>query len=335
MEKLRNDMISMLMSPLFVQCLAAVAKLKIADHLNDGAKTSNELAKLTETNENALYRLLRLVVSYGIFEEKENRIFELNELGSMLVSSNPNSLYPMARYLNEEDCYFKTFENLLYTIKTGKPAFEKTFNLPFFEYLKQNETSRKNFNRYMVGKFTPVFKSAIKSYDFSQFGSIVDIGGGNGNFILEILNANKNIQGYIFDLLEVKSVADLNIKDAGLSDRCKFIGGDFFTAILQQADAYMMKSIIHDWQDDDAIKILKNCRKIMRGNNKLLIMEQIISPDKPHDAVKLSDMLMLLLFGSKERTKEEFASLLAQADLKINNIFSTDTEFSILEIIPI
>lgn len=328
-------MLSMLHGALLFRCIAIIVKLSIAEHLEGGAKSSSELAILTGMHEKALCRLLRLLVSFGVFSENKEKCFELNELGALLVSSNPESLRPMVKYLDEEGYVSKACDNLFYSIETGGSAFEEVFSLPFFEYLKQNKSSHENFNQYMVGKFTPIFKSVINTYDFSRFRSIIDIGGGNGSFMLEILNANKEIKGYVFDLPELKNAASVNITNATLSDRCQFIGGDFFKDIPRLASIYLMKSIIHDWSDEDALKILKNCRKGMDENSKLLIVEQIIFPNRKRDAIKFSDMMMLVLFGSKERTEKEFKSLLRQARLKINTIIQTDTEFSIIEAIGI
>jgi len=274
-----------------------------------------------------------MLSSYGIFEELDNKIFKLNALGETFVSDDPDSLYPIAIYLNKEDSYFRAFSEILYSIETGKSSFEKVFHTSFFEYLKQNKSSHENFNQYMVGKFTPIFRDVIKKYDFSLFNTIVDIGGGNGNFIFEILKKYKNAHGVIFDLQELRKTVLDNIAKESLTGRCEFIGDDFFITIPKNADLYIMKSIIHDWADNDAIKILNNCYNAMSKNSKLLIIEQIVYHNQSNDCVKLSDMMMLSLFGSKERSKEEFTELLSRAHFKISNILETDTEFSIIEVI--
>jgi hypothetical protein len=311
------------------QAIYAAAKFGIADHLKDGPKTVEELAGATSTNPDALYRLLRALASVGIFTEGEPRHFSLTPLAELLRSDVAGSKRALA--IMSGDLVFRAWAEIDYSISTGKIAFDKVFGKPVFDYLGDHPDKASVFDAAMVGVHGRESSAILDAYDFSGFGVVADIGGGNGSQLTEILKKHTRMQGILFDLPHVVERAKERIRASGLLDRCKLVSGSFFDAVPEGADAYILRHIIHDWDDKKCLTILRNCHRAMRPTNKLLVIESVIPPGNEPFVGKFLDLQMLLIPGGKERTENEYRSMFERACFELSRIVPTGTEVSIIE----
>jgi len=311
------------------QAIYTAAKFAIADHLKDGPKTVGELAGATSTNPDALYRLLRALASVGIFSECESRRFSLTPLAEPLRSNVPGSKRALALMSGDEQ--FRTWAEIDYSVRTGKIAFDKVFGKPIFDYLGEHPDKARIFDAAMVGIHGRESSAILDAYDLSGIGVIADIGGGNGSQITEILTKYPKMKGILFDLPHVIERAKERIQTAGLQDRCRLVPGSFFDAVPEGADAYVLRHIIHDWDEDKCLTILRNCHRAMPPASKLLVIESVIPPGNEPFHGKFLDLVMLLIPGGKERTEVEYRALFERAGFELTRIVPTGTEVSIVE----
>jgi ubiquinone/menaquinone biosynthesis C-methylase UbiE len=311
------------------QSIYAAAKFGIADHLKDGPKTVEELARATATNPDALYRLLRALASVGIFSEGDARQFSLTSLAEPLRSDIAGSKHALALMMGDEQ--FRAWAEIEYSIRTGRIAFDRVFGKPAFDYLAEHPDKARIFDAAMVGVHGREANAILNAYDFSGIGAVADIGGGNGSQLTAILKKHTQMKGILFDLPHVIERAKERIQAAGLLDRCKLVGGSFFDAVPEGADAYLMRHIIHDWDDEKCLTILRNCHRAMRPESKLLVIESVIPPGNEPFIGKFLDLHMLLIPGGKERTEDEYRALYVRAGFKLTRVVATGTEVSIVE----
>lgn len=314
------------------QAIFAVAKLGIADLLKDGPRSASQLAETTSVNPDALYRLLRALASVGIFSEGEPRQFSLTSMAELLQSDAPGSKRALALMSGDEQ--FRAWAEIEYSIQTGRTAFDKVFGKPVFDYLGEHPDKARIFDAAMVGIHGRETSSILEAYDFSGIGLVADIGGGNGSQITSILQKHPTMQGILFDLPHVVQRARPRLDAAGLSGRCQLVSGSFFESVPKGADAYVMRHIIHDWDDEKALTILRSCHAAMSATGKLLVIESIIPAGNEPFGGKLLDLVMLLIPGGKERTADEYQALFAGAGFEISRIVPTGTEISIIEAVP-
>ncbi|PIF46129.1 O-methyltransferase [Chryseobacterium sp. 52] len=308
-------------------CIRTVAQLDIADKLLSGTKTLSELAKDSESDETSLYRLLRAVTSVGIFNEREDGAFELNDFGATLLTDVSGSVKPWA--LANLGEHYPAFGELFYGVKTGKVPFDHAHGVPVWDYYKQNPEAGLNLAKSMAGMSGAVLKTIINAYDFSPYKTLIDIGGGNGALMFAVLDAASQSTGIIFDEPYVVEQT-VNLIPEDLKERCAVVGGSFFEEIPAGADLYTAKWVIHDWNDEESVKILNNIRQAMPNGGKLLIIDSVIpdnSQNKPH-AGKLLDINIMALTTGKERTLSEFKVLVEKAGLTFKRLIQTDTEIS-------
>ena len=311
------------------QAIYAAAKFSVADHLKHGPRSVEELAEATSTNADALYRLLRALASVGIFAEGESRQFSLTPLAEPLQSDVPGSKRALALMSGDEQ--FRAWAEIETSIQTGNTAFEKVFGKPIFEYLGEHPEKARIFDAAMVGIHGRESGAVLDAYDFSGIGVVADIGGGNGSQIIGILQKHTEMKGILFDLPHVIERAKDRIESAGLSGRCELVEGSFFDAVPQGADAYLMRHIIHDWDDEKSLTILQNCHKAMSRDSKLLVVESVIPRGNEPFGGKFLDLVMLLIPGGKERTEDEYRTLLGNAGFELTRVVPTGTEVSIIE----
>jgi len=311
------------------QAIYVAAKLGIADFLKDGAKKVEELARITGVHTNSLHRLLRALASIGIFAERDDRYFELTPMASALQSEVPMSLRPYVMLLGDKS-WWDSWGDLLYSVKTGEAAFDHLFGMDYIEYLEQHPELAQIFNETMRSVSQAHNPAIVASYDFSQFQKIVDVGGGHGSLITTILKANHSLKGVLFDLPHV--VNSIDQLDAEIGKRCEVISGDFFKEVPDGGDLYILKQIIHDWDEEASIKILKNCHKVMPEHGRILVIDAIIEPGNAPNITKFFDLHMLVTApGGMERTKSEFRSLFKEAGFEVSKIISTPSTFFIIE----
>lgn len=311
------------------QAIYAAAKFGIADELKDGPRSVEELAEATSTNADALYRLLRALASKGIFTEGDSRRFSLTPLAEPLRSDVPESKRALALMSGDEQ--FRAWAEIAYSIQTGEIAFERVFSKPIFDYLGENPDKAKIFDAAMVGIHGRESDMILDAYDFAGTSVLADIGGGNGSQITGILQRHTSMTGILFDLPHVIERAKDPIRAAGLSNRCELVSGSFFESIPQGADAYMLRHIIHDWDDDKSLTILRNCHQAMSSSSKLLVVESVIPPGNEPFGGKFLDLVMMLIPGGKERTEGEYRALFGDAGFELTRIVPTSTEVSIIE----
>lgn len=311
------------------QAIFAAAKFGIADHLQEGAKSVEDLAAATSTNPDALYRLLRALASRGIFVEMGPKEFALTPLAESLRSDVPGSKRALALMMGDEQ--FRAWGEIEYSIRTGKTAFDKVFGKPIFEYLGEHPEKAKIFDAAMVGIHGRESDAIAAAYDFSNIKVVADIGGGNGSQMIGLLKKCPHLKGILFDLPHVVERAKERIAEAGLADRCELVGGSFFESVPAGADAYLMRHIIHDWDDEKSLTILRNCHKVMTSENRLLVVESVIPPGNEPFGGKLLDLVMLLIPGGKERTEEEYRALYQQAGFNLSRVCPTESEVSVVE----
>jgi len=311
--------------------LYAAITLNVADHLASGPKTMAELAKASGANEDALYRVLRLLASLGIFDEVAPRKFALTPASELLRKDVPGSLRGMAVFL-PDPFHYRVYSEIMHSMTTGKPAGDKAVGMPIFEYLQKNPEYSQVFNDAMTAMSAPVAGAAIEAYDFSGIGTLVDVAGGHGEVLMSILNANPKVRGILADLGHVVEGAKPRIAGAGLSDRMQAVACDFFKAVPEGGDAYIMKHIIHDWDDERASVILKNIAKAMGAKKgKVILLESVIASGGTPDLGKFIDIEMLTLPGGRERTAEEFRALFARSGFQMTKVVPTKSPLSVVE----
>ncbi|GIK35412.1 MAG: hydroxyneurosporene-O-methyltransferase [Gammaproteobacteria bacterium] len=312
--------------------LYAAATLGLADQLAAGPKSAAELAKLTHTQPAFLYRLLRALAGLGLFTEGSSQQFALTPLGAALQKNAPGAAYSTVLTL-ASPWFAKASEQLLHTVQTGETGFETAFGVHFFDYLAQDPERVFRFSETMVGVHGAEPAAVAAAYDFSQFATIMDVGGATGNMLAAILKHHAQPRGVLFDMPQVVRDAQPLLKKHGIEQRVSIEAGSFFEGVPAGADAYLLSHIIHDWSEDRCLTILNHCRKAMKPDGKLLIIETVIPPgDAPHPG-KMQDIAMMVLSGGQERTEAEYASLLARAGLRLSRVVPTASEVSVVEVV--
>ncbi len=311
------------------QLIFAAAQLNIADLLQDGPKHYSELAEGSGVDPIALYRLLRALASAGVFTELEGERFELNPLSELLCDDASTSLRAFAVHSGRQ--MYPVWNHLLTTIRTGQTAYQQLYGMSAWEYRQQNPEERQVFDAAMSDLISYTAAAVADAYDFSKFRSIVDVGGGQGALLGSILAANPNLHGTLFDQAQVISGGPAALEAAGLLARCELVGGSFLESVPSGADVYTLSHIVHDWDDPEATKILRACRRAMSAGQILLLIERVIDPAKPRLQETLSDVNMMLALGGCERTRAEYERLLSAAGFQANRLIPTRAPDSILE----
>jgi SAM-dependent methyltransferase len=315
------------------QVIYVAAKLSIPDLLADRPRTSEALAAATDTHAPALYRLLRAVASVGILEEDEARRFSLTPLGTLLRSDVPGSMRAWAVLLGEP--WFRSaWDNLLHSIRTGAAAFEGVHGTEFWAYVGRDPDANALFNTAITSTAPIKANATVEAYDFSEFRVVVDVGGGHGTLLAVILAGHPKIRGVLFDLPHVVEGAGATLRAVGVAGRCEIVGGSFFEAVPAGGDAYVLQTVIHDWDDEPSVRILQNCRRSMGEGAKLLVVEQVVPIGNDYHSSKFDDLNMLVLFQGRERTAEEFRGLLATAGFTLSRILPTSSQWSVVEAVP-
>ncbi|MDP3787877.1 MAG: methyltransferase [Candidatus Chromulinivorax sp.] len=319
---------------ILARAIHVAAGFKIADHLVDGPCHIHELAYKVNADHDALYRLLRLLASNDIFFEDEYQNFSLTPLAMPLISDHTESLQSWLANHDGDEKRWRSYGHMAYSVQTGKPAFNHVFGQGYFDFISQDANMAKSFDEGMRNLSEKEDICIAGCYDFSPYTMVTDIGGGKGGLISAILKLHPTLSGVLYDLPHVQISADAYIFEQNLTSRTHFKSGSFFDEIPFGSDVYVLKRILHDWDDELCIQILSNCRKAMKPGAKLLIIEAIVAPANNRDFAKDVDLAMLVLFGGKERTQKEWEQLLNAANLKLLGVYLTPSMLSILEIVP-
>jgi hypothetical protein len=317
------------------QALYVAAKLGIADLLQEGPQSCTRLAETTQTHAETLYRVLRALASVGVFVEDEEGRFSLTPLAEPLRTEAPGSLRAFAIMLGEPE-HWRAWEGVLHSVRTGQPAFDHVFGIPLFQYFPAHPEAARVFDDAMTSRSAQENTAIIAAYDFTAAHTVVDVGGGQGSLLAAILDVHPNSCGVLFDLPHVLAPVRTRIERAGQAARWVFVAGDFFAAVPTGGDLYLLKKVIHDWDDERAQQILMNCHTAMSGTGRLLLIEPVIPPGNAPSFNKLLDLLMLVWnAGGRERTEHEHQGLLASAGFRLSRVISTRAGVSIIEAVPV
>ena len=314
------------------QMLYVAAKLELADRLSDRPKSVSQLVEETGSHEESLHRLLRALASVGIFEEMDDRHYRMTDMAEYLRKGHPQSLHAAVLMSGSTQ---QIWGELFHSVQTGQSGFEKLRGKPWFDYLEDNGAEAAVFDQTMVSTYGGENAAIAISYDFNTFEEIVDVGGGNGSHLRGILRLHRNPQGVVFDLPHVVERAAEYLASHGMAARCRTAPGSFFEAVPPGASAYLLRHIIHDWDDEKSAIILGAIRRAIPAHGKLLVIESVIQPGNRPAFVKLLDLAMLVFLGGKERTESQYRELFARSGFELTQVIPTPAGVHILEAVPV
>ena len=315
--------------------LRAMAEYKIADKLAAGPKAVETLAQETTLDEDVLRRVLRALAQYGVFRETDDGRFENSDISEYMRSDAEPSLREAILFLNH-DVSLRAWLELEQSLKDGKSHFVDVNGAPLFDLFERDKILNEYFAKCMINLYGPEGSKIASGYPFGQFRTLIDIGGGQGHILAAILLAHKETRGTVFDIEPTAALARNFLLNRGLADRCDALGGSFFVKVPSGYDAYILKSILHDWDDDKAAEILKICRQAISQQGRLLVIEEVVVPRQivgnPHRFV---DLEMLVHFGGKERTESDYNKLMRSAGFALERVVPIkDSFFSVIEAAP-
>ena len=311
----------------------AAAKLRLADHLAAGPRSATELADRTSTHAPSLHRLMRTLASLGVLTERDAQRFALTPLGEALKANALGSAHASVLTLGSP-IFVGAFERIMHSLATGETGFQAAMGMPIFNYLAQHPEEAALFSETMVGFHGAEPPAVAAAYDFSVFETVVDVGGATGNMLAAILARHAGPRGVLFDLPHVVSGAPSLLRERGVENRVTIEAGDFFKGVPAGGGAYLLSHVIHDWNEEQCLTILGHCRKAMKPDGRLLIVEMVLpAGDTPHPG-KLLDMVMLIVPGGQERTEAEYTLLLAKAGFRVTRVVPTESAVSVVEAVP-
>jgi hypothetical protein len=312
------------------QAIHVAATLGIADLLTDGAKSCDELAAAAGAHPGTLYRLLRALATVGVFREDDGHRFALTPIGDCLRSDAPEPLGGWAAYAGRP-AYWQAWGSLLGSVRTGENAFRRVHGVSVWEHRAADPEEGASFDRAMTDGSRRVTRGVLDAYDFGRFGTVVDVGGGQGALLAALLLAYPAMRGVLYEQPQVAARADRVLRQSGVADRCEVVGGSFFDAVPTGGDAYLLKSVLQDWDDEHSTAILRNCRNAVPATGRLFVVEQEILPPNEGRAAKFSDLNMLVSPGGQNRTVEEYGKLLSVSGFGLLSATPTATGSQILE----
>ncbi len=315
------------------QAVMVAAGLGLADQLRCGPRCSGDLATATGTEPRSLYRLLRALAAIGILREAGNGRFELTEVGAYLRSDVDGSHAHIAKLFGRSNLW-AAWGELLQCIKSGSPAFDHVHGEDVWSYRARRPEESAIFDAAM-GAGTSAFAEAVMAVtDFGSFAHIVDVGGGDGSFLAELLTAHVRLTGTLFDQPHVIEASGALGDRPEIAPRCRMVAGDFFQDVPSGADAYLVKWILHDWDDEAAVEILSSCRRAMQAQSRLIVVEHLIGPAEARTLATLMDLHMMVVTGGKVRTESDHARLFEEAGLRIVSVVPTSSPLWVIEGTP-
>jgi len=327
-DELRGEMMQIATGYWLSKAVFCAARAEVADHLAAGPKPVAELASAAAVEEESLYRVLRALASVGIFEETDSGVFASTDKAEFLRGDHPQSMKHFALMVGDD--LFEAWSDLYHAVQTGRSAVEKRFGRDFFAEIARDLQKSQVFDRAMQEIHGGETALMLEAYDFSRFQTVLDVGGGNGSTLCDLLRARAGLRGQLFDLPAVAENARELIAQAGLGDRVEVFSGNFFEGIRGSADGIVMRHVLHDWSDEECATILRNSRAALVDGGRLLIVEKVITPGNDPSFAKLLDLNMLAI-GGKERTERQYRDLLEQADLELVAIHETPGPIDVIE----
>ncbi|MEN3285465.1 MAG: hypothetical protein V7607_6605 [Solirubrobacteraceae bacterium] len=315
------------------QAIHVAATLGIADLLRDGPRTSAELAARTDAHAPSLHRVLRALAAVGVLHEEDDGRFALTDVGDCLRSDALEPVGGWAAYVGLPS-HFSAWANLLHSVRTGENAFGSVHGISVWEYRARHPEDGVIFDWAMTDITQRANRHLLEAYDFGRFDAVVDVGGGHGALVAALLGMYPHMRGVVFDQPHVVAGAPAVLEAAGVADRCEVVGGSFFDVVPEGADAYVLKAILHDWEDEDATRILRSCRDAIQADGAVLVVERELGLPNENPDAKLSDLNMMVGPGGRERTREEFADLLAAGGFALQRTVETAIGLSVFEARP-
>jgi hypothetical protein len=312
------------------QALHAAVSLGVPDALADGPRSVEDLASETGSDAGTLYRLLRALAATGVLDEQAQRVFGLTQLGDGLRSDSPMSVAGWTAYIGRP-YFWEAWAHLVDSVRSGENAFRIVHGTDIWTFRSTRPEELAIFNRAMASLSGTSARAVVDAYDFGRFGKVVDVGGAQGTLLAAILARNPQAEGVLFDQPNVVEGAKDLLDAAGVGARCEVVGGSFFDAVPEGGDAYVMKSVLHDWADPEATEILRTCLRAMGAGAVLLIVEPVVAEPNQGADVKFSDLNMLVAPGGQERTREEWESLLSGAGLSLERVVATRGPMCVIE----
>jgi hypothetical protein len=319
----------MVASTALSRAICTIGELGVADHIESGApQPVKTLARLTGAHEASLYRMLRFTASYGVFRETGDREFDHTRLSAALRSDAEGSFRAATRMFHS---IFAGWDGFHHTILTGEPSFQKVYGQPLFEYIGSHPELAPIFDAGMTAFHGHETGAMLDAYDFGDIGTLADIGGGNGSLLGAVLQRYPNLKGILFDLGHVTGRAREAMRTLGLAQRCSVVEGNFFESVPAGADAYLMRHVIHDWTDEQSIRILSNCRKAIPPHGRILLVEFSVPSANEASLGKDADMIMLAFPGGSERTEDEYRTLFEQSGFRLSKVTPTKSAVCVIE----
>lgn len=307
------------------QAIYVMARMGIPDLLSSEPRTAHQLATSLNAHHSSLLRLLRALTTINLVYEDEDGMFSLADLGEYFRTDHPLSFHAQANMIGEP-ARWQAWSEFFNTIMTGDSAFERVHGKPLFDYMEENQQDIPQFQASMTAQTVRVIPAICAEYDFSDVQKVVDVGGGRGTLLRGLFDCFPHLTGILYDLPPVVGEAK-SVADQVLSERCTFIGGNMFQVIPPGGDIYILKRILHDWDDEDAIRILKNCRDAAGDQGRLLVMERVLKPSNQPDPAKWMDLRMLALLAGRERSEPEFHALFEASGWQLSRMISLDDSF--------
>ena len=325
---LERQLSQMIVGSWVTQAIAVAAELAVSDLLAGGPRSAEDLAREAGVHAPSLHRLLRALASAGLFAQDDGGRFALTGLGRLLAGDAPGSKRDLALMAGAE--FYRSWGGLLGAVRTGTPAFEEVFGSPFFSYMGQHPERWRIYDAAMNGVHGAETHPVLDAYDLSAVSRLVDVGGGNGAALAEALRRHPHLEGVLYDLPDVARRAREALAASDVAGRCSVVGGSFFDAVPPGADAYFLRHVLHDWEDEEAAAILRRCAEAMRPDGRVLVVETVIpAGDEPCFGKWLD--LMMLVVGGRERTLDQYARVFAAAGLRLERVVPTAHEVSVLE----
>lgn len=312
------------------QTIFAAARLGIADVLAAGPLTAGQIAERIDADPDAVHRLLRVLATQHIFRQRRDGRFEMTSMAEPLRTDAPMSIRPLLMMLSHP-LYWEQFGNLAQVVRTGRTTLESDHDMGLFEFLDQDPETARVFNDAMTCVTSLAIPPILAAYDFTQARTIVDVGGGNGQMLAAVLKSAPQSRGVLLEQASLESRARAVFRSAGVDDRVTISAGSFFDRVPTGGDIYLLKHVVHDWQDDLAAAVLRRVREAMSPLSKLLVVETVIPPGNTTHFGKLLDLDMMIFAGGRERSQQEISDLLTETGFELQRVVPTVTHLSLIE----